>query len=217
MQRVRDSFMGAEPTFIVISGEGENRDLSKALNKGIVAAVESGLPYVGWIHADMDFPQLNWHLPLVDLLVNKRSVLKACAANARDPSPEGFRLDQEQCWLMRCSDFEKYPGLFFDEDFLRIGGFEDWYQSFVIITSGRLVLVDPRSQVYHHGMQTRMLKDTVAEQQQNGHVFTQKTGLATNPHSWDHFASKLTRKQKEAAIRLVTSDFPEFNACFKSN
>lgn len=209
MDDIRTSLFSQEPTFIVVSGENENKDLSVALNKGIQAAIDAGCDYVVWAHPDMRYDQPNWHIPLMRILDTKPSVLKVCASNPRDTVGQ-LRLDQEQAWMMRTHDFVRIPGLFFSHEFKRIGGFEDWYQSFSIISSGYLVLVTHESLVYHEGMQTRKLRDTVQEQQDNSAVYHKLTAIEENPHQWKYFGCLLTPHKLAAAMKRAIKDFPEF-------
>lgn len=209
MENIVCSLFDQQPSFIVVSGEGKNKDLTAALNAGIQAAIESDCDYVFWAHPDMRFDQPNWHLPLVSILNSCPRCLKVCASNSRDPIGE-LRLDQEQSWMMRTRDFQEIEGLYFDETFKAIGGFEDWYQSWQIITSGYLVVVTPTAKVFHAGMGTRKLKDTVAEQQGNSEVYCKLTGVNENPHQWQFFGKQLSLQDRAQAYVEVLEQFPEF-------
>lgn len=210
MADIKTSLFGQTPTFIVVSGEGQNNDLSVALNTGIQGAIEMGCEYVFWAHPDMKFNQPNWHLPLIEILDECPICLKVCAANSRDPIGP-LRLDQEQSWMMRTSDFEKFENLWFNHDFKRIGGFEDWYQSWSIITSGFVVVVTPKSQVWHAGMGTRKLRDTVQEQQDNSVTYQMLTGTNENPHQWKFFGKEIgSLEARRLGFELVATTFPTF-------
>lgn len=210
MDEIRVSLFSQEPTFIVVSGEGKNNHLTDALNNGIRAAIERGCQYVFWAHPDMSFKQRGWHIPLMRILDTKPSCLKVCAANSRDPIEPGIRLDQEQSWMMRTADYANHENLWFNEAFQRIGGFEDWYQSWQIITSGYVVAVTSESQVFHAGMQTRKLRDTVQEQQDNSVAYQKLTNTNENPHQWKFFGGLLNKKGRLAALKRVEKQFPEF-------
>lgn len=206
---IRTSLFSQEPMFVVVSGSGKHNDLTVALNSGIDAAIAAGCEYVFWAHPDMKFSQPNWHIPLIKVLEEKSSVLKVCASNSRDPIGP-LRIDQEQSWMMRVSDLRDYENLKFHTAFKRIGGFEDWYQSWQIIGSGMLVLVIPDSQVFHAGMGTRKLRDTVEEQQGNSGVYHSLTSTHENPHQWKFFGNLLTVSQRKKAFKQVVKQFPEF-------
>lgn len=205
MEDIRRSMFGEEPQFVIVDGAMQDRNLSAALNAGLATARECGRDFVFWAHPDMQFRQPNWHIPLMRILDTKRSVMKICAANTRDAVAQQPRLDQEQAWMVRTCD-----PLVFDTEFIGIGGYEDWWQSYEIIASGYLVLVTPESQVWHAGMGTRKLRDTTAEQQHNNGVFCKRLGNDDNPHRWSNFGKALAVRARAKAWSRAVRDFPQF-------
>jgi hypothetical protein len=208
MDDIRTSLFNQEPKFVVVSGEGDAKCLSVALNRGIRAAIKSDCRYIFWAHPDMQFPQPNWHLPLMRTLDTKPSVMKVCAANSRDQIVPGLRMGHEQSWMMRASDFTAKPWLFFNESFVGIGGYEDLYQSYQIITHGRLVLINSQSQVFHKGMGTRSQRDTRPEQFANHDRYLALVGNTDDPHQWQNFALALDADPAREAAARMQADFP---------
>ncbi len=214
LEDIRVSLFSQEPRFIIVSGEGSAECLSVALNRGIRAAIQNECRYIFWAHPDMRFEQPNWHIPLMKILDEKKSVMKVCSANSRDKIIPGLRLGHEQSWMMRTSDYVENPWLWFDEDFAGIGGYEDLYQSYQIISRGRLVLIDSSSLVYHKGMGTRSQMDTRKEQIMNHDRYLKLVGNTEDPHQWSNFCSRWMgpgfQRDLSMAGGLLIHDFPQW-------
>lgn len=160
----------------ILQINGSTNSLSISLNEGIKLACSTGYKYVGWVHPDMSFISNSWLSKLIDELEKNPEVVKVCADNARDGTAE-TRTGNQQCWLMRCNDFNLYPQLFFSEEFKGIGGYEDWYQMFCMKQLGKLCLVRGDSIIWHRGAQTRKLRNTNEDAIYNGNIYGKLTGL----------------------------------------
>ena len=169
----------------LIDLNGDHENLSKTLNDGINSCITRGLYYVCWIHPDMIFED-KWLEPLQEVLDKNLDVMKVCSFNSRDGNPPTdieFHPGQEQCWLMRTSDYMKHPELMFYEGYRGIGGYEDWEQMFHIKKLGNLCVISHKSKVKHLGAQTRGRRNTTADQCFNGMLYDSRTGMKGTP-SW---------------------------------
>jgi GT2 family glycosyltransferase len=64
----------------------------------------------------------------------------------------------------------------FCEEYIGIGGYEDWDLNNRISKEGFAVVITPFSHVYHEGMQTRSRRDTTEEQVNNSRVYYKRWG-----------------------------------------
>ena len=145
-------------------------DITQCLNIGVKAAIQNNCDYITWAHNDMEWTDPAWAYALANILEAYPGIKKMCASNSRDQIYP-FRIGQEQTWLMRVSDFEKHPWLWFDERFIRCGGYEDWRQSVNILSRGGLVCITPDCTVFHKGAQTRSSYDSTQHQLHNNAVW----------------------------------------------
>lgn len=131
--------------------------------------------YIGWIHPDMIYG-LEWLSELVATLKYHPEIGKICSFNSRDGRPEIDYIfeGQEQAYIIR-REILFQIGLF-DENFIGIGGREDWDMNNRIRREGLKVAITPKSVVLHKGMATREKRDTVSEQVYNARLYYKKWG-----------------------------------------
>jgi GT2 family glycosyltransferase len=139
--------------------------------------------YIGWAHSDMKF-EYGWLSQLVAYLKGDFGLGKACSFNTRDGFPQTEELidGHEQCYLIPKNVLLQI-GLF-NEEFIGIGGFEDWCLNNRIRKEGFRVVIVPTSLVYHKGMGTREKRDTTAEQIYNRVVYQKIWGTT---EEWINF------------------------------
>jgi GT2 family glycosyltransferase len=152
--------------------------LAKTMNIGFKALLSrQECEYIGWIHPDMTFTP-GWLSELIATLQVHPEIGKICSFNPRDGQPNNYELfeGQEQAYIVRRGVLLKV-GLF-DENFIGIGGYEDWDLNNRIRQEGLKVAITPKSQVWHKGMATRERRDTTDEQVHNRSVYINKWGKA---------------------------------------
>ncbi len=179
---------------------GPHPDLSKSLNVGIKAYLTSStqalirkygnvpnlidpFEYICWIHPDMEFPQKGWLPKLVAYLQAHPEVGKLA------PDSDHIQVNQDrdgnQCpWIMPTKvlrQIEMPDGTWFDENFVGIGGMEDWDINKRIVDAGYKVRITHDVIVKHPGMGTRALKDTNRDAVTNRAYYTKKWGTAVCP------------------------------------
>lgn len=155
--------------------------LTEALNFGFnTFRQRHDIQYIGWIHPDMRFDDPSWLTLLWKELQEHPKIGKICAANTRDSVPDSLIPGHEQCYIIR-KDVVNKIGLF-DENFIGIGGYEDWdYNNRIINHDNYKVMISPRATVYHKGMATRSRRDTTAEQIHNAQYYQKKYGHTLAP------------------------------------
>jgi GT2 family glycosyltransferase len=158
----------------------EKRDSLEALavvqNAGFKALMSrQECEYIGWIHPDMFFEE-GWLKELVATLIYRPEIGKICSFNTRNGGPNSLDIiaGQEQAYIMRRGLLLNI-GLF-DEDFIGIGGYEDWDMNNRIRRESLKVAITPLSRVLHKGMGTRERRDTSKEQIHNAGVYYKKWG-----------------------------------------
>jgi|WetSurMetagenome_2_1015567.scaffolds.fasta_scaffold361422_2 GT2 family glycosyltransferase len=131
--------------------------------------------YIGWIHPDMKFEE-RWLSELVEALKRNPNFGKVCSFNTRygQPNTMDYILGQEQAYIIRRGILLRI-GLFC-EDYIGIGGYEDWDLNNRISKEGFAVVISPFSHVNHAGMQTRSRRDTTQEQIHNSGVYQRRWG-----------------------------------------
>lgn len=157
---------------------GKLESLTKAMNRGfrsIMARQEC--EYIGWAHGDMRFEWAGWLSGLVQAM-SFPEVGKVSSYNTRD---HGYALDtnmlyegHEQCYLIKRGVL--YQVGLFDEQYLGIGGYEDWDLNNRIRNDGFKTIITTNSQVYHAGMGTRGKRDNTFAAQYNKEYYTKKWG-----------------------------------------
>ena len=160
--------------------------LAKTMNVGFKSLLSrQECEYIGWIHPDMVFFP-GWLTELVATLQVHPEVGKICSFNSRDGLPQNYELfeGQEQAYIIRRGVLLKV-GLF-DEQFIGIGGYEDWDLNNRIRREGFKVAITPKSIVWHKGMATRERRDTSAEQIHNAGLYRAKWGTG---NEWIEFTS----------------------------
>jgi glycosyltransferase involved in cell wall biosynthesis len=153
--------------------------LTKTMNVGFKSLLSrQECEYIGWIHPDMVFTP-GWLSELVATLQVHPEIGKICSFNSRDGQPNTDEIfeGQEQAYIVRRGVLLKV-GLF-DENFIGIGGYEDWDLNNRIRQEGFKVAITPKSQVWHKGMATRERRDTTDEQVHNRGVYITKWGIST--------------------------------------
>lgn len=162
--------------------------ITTCLNFGIQSAIKTKCKYVFWSHSDFNYDDPNWFQTLSRILDENPSILKICASNSRD-TKYPLRLGQEQGYLLRSKDFTDKPWLYFNEQYLKCGGLEDWDQSLQILGRGYLILITPEATIYHKGAQTRSQYDSNPDQWHNHGVFANLTGFGCvkEVHIKEHF------------------------------
>lgn len=209
IQRLFEEGFDGEYTFLVTDGCAIP-DITHCLNVGIKTAINLGCKYVHWIHSDFTYENKQWFPVLKQTLDAYPEILKICASNSRDPIGD-WRIGQEQTWLMRCADFVKYPWLFFDQNFVRCGGAEDYMQHLNILGRGKLIAITPEATIYHKGAQSRGKYDSNQEAMYNYHIFGQKTGFnqLIEVHTTDYFGLLLPEEERRAALEAVPESVRE--------
>jgi glycosyltransferase involved in cell wall biosynthesis len=150
--------------------------LTKTMNDGfkfLMSRQECNM--IGWIHPDMTF-EPEWLSWLVSALNFHQDIGKVCSFNLRDGEPQGKKFidGQEQCYIIKRNLLYRV-GLF-DENFIGIGGYEDWDLNNRIRREGLRVVISTQSRMWHKGMATRERRDTTAEQIHNSGVYQRKWG-----------------------------------------
>jgi hypothetical protein len=165
------------PDWFVITVDGDQwPDLSRCLNIGIDYCIAQGAEYISWLHGDFHYDDLNWFVTLRNTLIAYPHILKICASNSRDPIL-GWRIGQEQSWLIKSESFQLFPWLYFDERFIRCGGCEDYMQHLNILFRALLCVITPEATIFHKGAQTRGKYDTNPHQIFNQSLFGQISGF----------------------------------------
>jgi len=142
--------------------------LAAALNQGFRYFLgDPAIDFIAWIHNDMLFFP-GWLEELIRLLKENPSIGKLAPYNLRDDpahlNPEDvgrfMRENRGQLepgngcpWVMRRAVVEEVG--FFDEGYLRCGGYEDWDYNNRLLEKGYQVLITKGSVVWHEGMGTR--------------------------------------------------------------
>jgi glycosyltransferase involved in cell wall biosynthesis len=141
--------------------------------KKLMARQECDL--IGWIHPDMLYAP-GWLSELVATIQSHPEIGKICSFNTREGGPnfEGIAEGQEQAYVIQRGILFQI-GLF-DEDFIGIGGYEDWDMNNRIRREGLKVAITSKSLVWHKGMATRERRDTSEEQMHNRGVYYKKWG-----------------------------------------
>lgn len=150
--------------------------LSKAMNKGFKYLMSrQECDYIGWIHPDTIFTNNHWLRKLVEEF-NAPDVGKVSAYNLRDGIPRLGEIYEghEQCYLIKRGVL--YQVGLFDEQYLGIGGYEDWDLNNRIRNDGFKTIITTNSQVYHAGMGTRGKRDNTFAAQYNKEYYTKKWG-----------------------------------------
>lgn len=131
-----------------------DEDTQKFRAKGYVG-------YLAWVHADMVFHEQGWLGKLVDILKADPTIGKLGPDNHDAPAlpPEQRLRAGNQCpWIMPVDAlmalWEK-DGMFFDEQFVHCGGYEDWDLNRRLIGLGRKVLIANDVRITHQGMGSR--------------------------------------------------------------
>ena len=150
--------------------------LAKTMNSGfkyLMSRQECNM--IGWIHPDMLFEE-GWLSNLVSTLSYQQNIGKVCAYNPLFSCvvPDEIYDGQEQCYLILRGNLLRV-GLF-DEQFLGIGGYEDWDLNTRIRKEGLRIVIQPKSIVKHKGMGTRSKRNTSYEQAHNGQIYQKKWG-----------------------------------------
>lgn len=189
--------------FFAVDGH-EVADLSRCLNLGINACIETGCEYIHWTHADFTYDNNSWLVTLKENLIAYPEILKLCASNSRDEI-HPWRVGQEQSWLMRSADFKKYPWLWFDEQFRRCGGSEDYMQHLNILARGFLIAITPETTIFHKGAQARAKYNTNVEALHNQGIFATRTALGQliEVHKPEYFGALLPCAEREAQIAAL--------------
>jgi len=161
-------------TGVTITRWNSLESLTKTMNYGFSALMSrQECDYIGWIHPDMEFRE-PWLRELVATMQEHPEIGKVCSFNTRDGGPVSYELfeGQEQAYIIRRGTLFRI-GLF-DENFIGIGGYEDWDMNNRIQKEGLKVVISPLSRVWHKGMATRERRDTTAEQIHNAGVYQRK-------------------------------------------
>jgi len=167
--------------------------LSAALNQAIHYFVDNfpDVKYISFVHNDMAFYK-GWLQNLVEFFEETGKKGKISSENPRlkgydkDDSDNIVQLmNNMERWTFRkgneCpSTFNveifKEAGIWFDENFKGIGGYEDWDFNRVISQHGFEVLILDNSMVWHDSMGTRQHLDQTEEGSHNATYHFQKWG-----------------------------------------
>lgn len=162
--------------------------LTVALNQGLhyfLAYPE--VEYIGWIHNDMTFYR-SWLQRLLDFLEQNPLVGKVAPTSLHqfgpdDPDIAEQFMHQNQdvfypgnaCpWVMPRHVIEKVG--FFDERFIKCGGYEDWDFNNRVLEEGFSVMITRSSVVWHPAMGTRKHHDESESGRKNAELYSQKWG-----------------------------------------
>lgn len=150
--------------------------LTECLNFGLDHfRVRHDIQYIGWIHPDMRFDDPSWLTNLWKELQDHPKIGKICAANTNYSIVDDLISGHEQCYIIR-KDIVNKVGLF-DENFVGIGGYEDWdYNRRILNHDGYKIMTTNKARVWHKGMGTREKRDTTQEQIANGQYYESKWG-----------------------------------------
>jgi len=169
--------------------------LCEALNAGINLWLGKGgdgqfykagaVPYIGWIHADMEFPQEGWLNKLVEFCLE---YLDTGKVSPNDVGMGGGDRPGNSCpWIVPTTVLMKLhetDGYFFDENFKYTQNYDDWDFNRRIINLGYDVMITERSKVIHEGMGTRKThtdKKYAEAGKHNMRYYISKWGDGKNP------------------------------------
>ncbi len=167
-------------------------DLAAALNQGMRYLLDkTNIHYIGWIHNDMTFYP-NWLSRLVDQIHRRKDIGKLAPDSLNRYGPddpdfaEKFMAEHsDNCrpgnacpWLIRRAVIEKVG--WFDERFVKCGGYEDWDYNNRILEAGYQVMITKGSVVWHPTMGTRQNHDETEPGRMNAELYSQKWG-GSNP------------------------------------
>ena len=150
--------------------------LAKAMNRGFKYLMSrQECDFIGWVHPDMVFPSNVWLSRLVSGFAIP-DVGKVSAYNVRDGEAQpGVSYEgHEQCYLIKRGVL--YQTGLFDEQYLGIGGYEDWDLNNRIRHEKFKTIITTNSQIYHAGMGTRGKRDNTFAAQYNKEYYTEKWG-----------------------------------------
>ncbi len=117
--------------------------------------------YIGWVHADMKFPEEGWLEKLVQICDDDPTIGKLGPDDWNAPKlPEAERLRPgNQCpWIMPVHALLKLwekDGMLFDENYWFTQNFDDWDLNRRLINYGYKVLIVNDVRMKHEGMGTR--------------------------------------------------------------
>lgn len=114
--------------------------------------------YIGWVHADMEFPQLGWLEKLVEICEKNSDYGKLSPDDIGLPPAAEDRPGNSCPWIMPVSAlmalWEK-TGTFFDEEYLFTQSYDDWDLNRSLIGLNYKVMITPHVRIKHEGMGTR--------------------------------------------------------------
>jgi GT2 family glycosyltransferase len=160
--------------------------LSRALNQGLTYLLEQReIGYIGWIHNDMLFFR-HWLERLVQTLDSHPEIGKLAPYNFTGEPARVTEVIAEEfmqknrdiirpanaCpWLCPRGAVEETG--FFDEGYLRCGGYEDWDYNNRMLERGYSVMITRASVVWHETMGTRKhIEQKEAEVANSGRYFS---------------------------------------------
>lgn len=182
------------PEYLELQGvpvirNSEEVSLSTALNQGMRFLLSfPGVSHIGWIHNDMLFFR-GWLEALLGVLDSHPEVGKLAPYNLSgdpgqytDESVAAFTAAHagrlhggNGCpWIMPRHVVEEVG--FFDEGYLRCGGYEDWDYNNRVLDRGYQVAITWASAVWHQGMGTRRHVDQRGADRHNAAYYERKWG-----------------------------------------
>ena len=184
----------AEAEGIAYLADAHENSLAAALNQAVHYFIDGNFPgieFISFVHNDMTFYP-GWLESIVRFSHDTGIKGKISSEN---PRMMGFKKEDEAgvvrkmretpIWTHRPGNecpstfsvelFTK-DGIFFDEHFLGIGGYEDWDYNRVALQHGYQVVILNNSLVWHDSMGTRKHLDQSKEGQHNASYYLQKWG-----------------------------------------
>lgn len=182
------------PEYLELQGvpvirNSEEISLSTALNQGMRFLLSfPGVSHIAWIHNDMLFFR-GWLEALLGVLESHHEVGKLAPYNVTgDPSQY---TDESVAAFTTAHSSRLHPGNgcpwimprhvaeevgFFDEGYVRCGGYEDWDYNNRVLDKGYQVAITWASAVWHQGMGTRRHVDQKGAGRHNAAYYERKWG-----------------------------------------
>lgn len=174
--------------------DSHQNSLAAALNQAVHFFVDGKFPdveFISFVHNDMTFYP-GWAEAVVEF--SKETGIQG-KISSENPRILGFKEGESEKICAKMREFPRWSfrpgnecpstfnveiftksGIFFDENFQGIGGYEDWDFNRVLIQHGYKVGILSNSLVWHDSMGTRKHLDQLKEGQYNAGYYFQKWG-----------------------------------------
>lgn len=158
------------------------RSLAVCLNDGIASYLRNpSITHICHIHPDMEFPEVGWSEKMVQHMQKNQDIGKLSVRIAGADDGAGDSSGNQCPWIISRSVCEKLiekDGFVFDENYIGIGGYEDWDLARRLVGMNYRVWITNDTRVKHVGAGTRFApgRNTNPEMHHNAMVYQKKWG-----------------------------------------